>query len=340
MKATTIIDIPSPCHENWDTMSPNEKGKYCHSCHKIVIDFSAMTDNEIIKHFNSKASNICGRFNENQLQRSLTPLPIVKKYTWQTIAASAISCIVGLKANTQLPIIKGKFKLNDTIVKTAVYDSLPNIISGKVVDKNGHPIAGASVSVFRTKIGVVTKVDGSFILKFKNIDQKSLEIKAIGYANKKVDIANNLCIELIEEFKTLKDVIIQIPYGTQKVRTYSGGAISIHSSNKKRKNIIQKVVEPIVVTYQKITNTQPIKIFPNPAHINMPISVYFKKPGAYNLYVLNNIQQLVFKQKIVTETENQTIKIYLPQTVASGFYLVNIIKEKTDFRFSEKLIIE
>src|ERR1700741_4208742 len=63
------VSINKPCHENWDTMTPNEQGSFCLSCQKTVIDFSAKTTQEIKYFFQNIASTekVCGRFKEEQL---------------------------------------------------------------------------------------------------------------------------------------------------------------------------------------------------------------------------------------------------------------------------------
>lgn len=63
------IIIDNPCHENWDAMSPNEKGAFCLSCQKTVIDFSIKTVDEIKNFFTElpKTESVCGRFKEEQL---------------------------------------------------------------------------------------------------------------------------------------------------------------------------------------------------------------------------------------------------------------------------------
>lgn len=40
------IQIPEPCHAEWDGMRPEEQGRFCFSCSKKVHDLSAMTKDE------------------------------------------------------------------------------------------------------------------------------------------------------------------------------------------------------------------------------------------------------------------------------------------------------
>lgn len=63
------ITINKPCHEDWDKMSPNDKGAFCAVCTKDVIDFSKKSLEEI-KNFFAKPiqGKICGRFKEQQLE--------------------------------------------------------------------------------------------------------------------------------------------------------------------------------------------------------------------------------------------------------------------------------
>ncbi|MEO8770191.1 MAG: hypothetical protein ABI402_08905 [Ferruginibacter sp.] len=70
------ITIPSPCHENWDNMSPNQQGRHCNSCSKTVVDFTQMKDDEV-KNFliNKQHERLCGRFSSTQLQQISIELP-------------------------------------------------------------------------------------------------------------------------------------------------------------------------------------------------------------------------------------------------------------------------
>lgn len=65
------ITIPKPCHENWETMTLQEKGRFCSVCSKTVRDFTTASDDEIMKSFSDSSEDICGNFYESQLNRNL-----------------------------------------------------------------------------------------------------------------------------------------------------------------------------------------------------------------------------------------------------------------------------
>ncbi len=55
MKTKSLfLRIPEPCHEDWQAMLPQEKGRHCLACQKTVTDFTKMSDREIIDFFEKK----------------------------------------------------------------------------------------------------------------------------------------------------------------------------------------------------------------------------------------------------------------------------------------------
>ncbi|WP_426473696.1 hypothetical protein [Chryseobacterium balustinum] len=66
------ITIPKPCHEKWESMTPQEKGRFCAVCSKTVRDFTNDSDDEILDYFSDSSSqNTCGNFYESQLNRNM-----------------------------------------------------------------------------------------------------------------------------------------------------------------------------------------------------------------------------------------------------------------------------
>ncbi|MEI9807753.1 MAG: hypothetical protein WDO16_07680 [Bacteroidota bacterium] len=70
-----FISIPTPCHEKWNEMSPNEQGAFCSVCSKTVVDFTSLSDEEVQNYFLSKrGQKTCGRFRNDQLTDADDPL--------------------------------------------------------------------------------------------------------------------------------------------------------------------------------------------------------------------------------------------------------------------------
>ncbi|MGL4630150.1 MAG: hypothetical protein ACRCVT_02995 [Leadbetterella sp.] len=91
MKQGIRIEITDPCTQQWSDLTKNEKGRFCSSCSKTVIDFSRMSDNELIAYFKNYTGNVCGYFNDSQLNKVLLP----QKYK-STFASKLIASWVGL----------------------------------------------------------------------------------------------------------------------------------------------------------------------------------------------------------------------------------------------------
>jgi hypothetical protein len=61
-------------------MTPEEKGRFCGSCQKTVIDFSNMNDRQLADYFKKPKSSVCGRFKADQLDRDI--LIYKKRVPW------------------------------------------------------------------------------------------------------------------------------------------------------------------------------------------------------------------------------------------------------------------
>ncbi|WP_299672373.1 hypothetical protein [uncultured Polaribacter sp.] len=76
MNSKFKITIPKPCHENWSKMTPKEKGKFCSSCSKTVIDFTKKSTDEIQNYLvENRNQKICGHFYKKQLDTIVIEIP-------------------------------------------------------------------------------------------------------------------------------------------------------------------------------------------------------------------------------------------------------------------------
>jgi len=83
------VHIQEPCQENWNQMTPQEQGRHCAKCDKVVVDFTNMDNHMILSHFNSN-NNTCGRFQHWQLEKELT-LPTLHNPWTKCIKNAAFS---------------------------------------------------------------------------------------------------------------------------------------------------------------------------------------------------------------------------------------------------------
>ncbi len=103
-----------------------------------------------------------------------------------------------------------------------------NTLSGIVLDqKTGQPIPGANITVQGTQKGASTDFDGKFTLS--NVKQgDKLLFSYIGYTTETVDYSGQktLSVTLTEDANQLKEVVVQIGYGSVKKKDLTG-AVSV-----------------------------------------------------------------------------------------------------------------
>lgn len=93
-KRSYLITIPKPCNEHWNKMKPEAKGRYCLNCKKDVIDFSEMSDAELILFLNQSKGNVCGRFDSYQINRNITDQNSKAPYKfWRKLVAGVLTLI-------------------------------------------------------------------------------------------------------------------------------------------------------------------------------------------------------------------------------------------------------
>ncbi|MGI4870001.1 MAG: hypothetical protein ACRYFX_02350 [Janthinobacterium lividum] len=101
----TTIHLPAPCAENWAAMTPAAAGRHCAACQTQVVDFTHMTDGEVVAFLRQNANVTCGRFRESQLSRPLLaaaqPVARWRRWAGATLALLGVGSGFGLKAQAQ-----------------------------------------------------------------------------------------------------------------------------------------------------------------------------------------------------------------------------------------------
>ena len=146
MSRKVNISIPKPCHENWEAMTPEDKGRFCSVCTKTVFDFTKASDKEIIEQLNKDATT-CGRLYNNQLNRNL--IVSKQKSSYWLIATATIIGFLGLGNEVAYSQVKQdtiQTEPKEDLILGKVYIPQKRIITGVVCDELG-PVAGANVVV-------------------------------------------------------------------------------------------------------------------------------------------------------------------------------------------------
>lgn len=194
------LAIPQPCHQDWQNMSPTQQGRFCNSCAKQVIDFTTMSDTEVLHYFlDKKNENVCGRMYPDQLNRTVTKpvYPKMKKFWYWNYAAMLLlffSKSNGAKAQGKISVVTTEAKTPD--ISMAVAGVVGNVTShtenvktihGKISDNNGEALPGASVIIKATNKGVATDAEGNYTLK-TNSQNAVLQISSVGFETKEVKL--------------------------------------------------------------------------------------------------------------------------------------------------------
>ncbi|WP_082048573.1 SusC/RagA family TonB-linked outer membrane protein [Neotamlana nanhaiensis] len=106
-------------------------------------------------------------------------------------------------------------------------------IAGVVIDEEGIPLSGASVTIIGTATGAITDFDGGFNIKASVGDV--LEVSYLGYNAEQITISDlsKLKITLTSNDEEL-DAVVVVGYGTQKKSDVTGaiGSLQSESFNK------------------------------------------------------------------------------------------------------------
>lgn len=193
------LSIGKPCSEKFDNFHPTEKGGFCNSCRKEVVNFTEMTDSQIIDYFKNNTKKTCGYFREEQLKnyQSLTAISQPKGKFWNASIMgfsllSLLSFTNGLAQEnspnrTTHQVQTDKKKVDNT---TSNNQDLQELTSGVVYDESGLPLPGASITLKGTNIGVATDFNGEFTFPKPLEKEAVLLISYLGYKTKEVKISN------------------------------------------------------------------------------------------------------------------------------------------------------
>lgn len=191
MEQKINFTISKPCSENFNQFNKTEKGGFCNSCKKEVIDFRSMSDRQLSNYFKNKSGKTCGYFDTSQLSRGIEVQEFQepKRLQFLKVAAIAFLSLTSLhhvqaqEQKTKTEIIESS-KSKTQADKTFVQDKL---LAGTVVEETG-PLPGANIILEGTTIGTATNFDGEFVFPKSLKEGDVLVVSYLGFTTQKIKI--------------------------------------------------------------------------------------------------------------------------------------------------------
>ena len=353
MKPTIQLQIPEPCQENWEKMSPSEQGRFCSACCKQVVDFSNMTDPEILRYMSTATDALCGRAATNQLNRNLV-LPAEPRAWWlrywMGIAASML--MMTGKASAQVKLKPGVVTMplmrSDTNEVLTVGLMLPvkhreeraYMVTGKVVDEESNPVPYASVLIKGSHEGALADSTGNFILTTKtNLRKMTIVISSVGFESKAVPLqqaninslpaGSNTTVVGIDAVRLSRQSMGEVVVTCSPRSTFRmGGAASgvrVYTIGDKLKDLV---------------GMNEIKIYPNPVLSKRPFLIRFsvKELGEYVVQFVDAAGRIVTGRQMNISEKNYTEHFDGDVLSASGVYFVNLTNRRTGKMYSARLL--
>jgi len=174
-------------------------GRHCQSCAKTVVDFTRMSNDEIVSYLSSN-HNVCARIGARQvdsINMQLVSRQQQNKGGWAkwVVAASLFVSTAYSRVNAQSVALRTE-QTDSTKLQRAAFplgkivmpDSVKyQTITGTVVDETNLPLRWVAVAVDRGNTGTVTDNDGRFSIRVP-LSAKKLKISYLGYETVEVKL--------------------------------------------------------------------------------------------------------------------------------------------------------
>ena len=139
-----LIQLKYNCQEDLDSMSKTEKGKFCNSCQKEVIDFTKMSYAQIQK-IRGNESKMCGIYLAEQVDPSLHPIELPK--------ARSFAFLTTLLVSLNFSTVSAQSTVDPKVEQSQGSSNAPNLTPEEAKEKteNGQHISLSKASPTETE---------------------------------------------------------------------------------------------------------------------------------------------------------------------------------------------
>jgi hypothetical protein len=226
MNRSLTLSIPSPCEQKWTSFTTAQGGGFCSACSKIVVDFTEMSDEQMIDYFQRSNGKTCGRFLPGQLKTFALRPPVKIQPGWMLLRAGAMSIVllaVSKPSGAQNPTQKTTTELASSY--TIPTDTTGLTFKGIVTSADDHSaLPGVNVVLKGTPVGTSTDIDGRFTLPQKVKKGDVLVFSFIGLTTKeyrvdgKKDAGFEVPMQLCMDYDVMGEVQVDGLYNEKRPR--------------------------------------------------------------------------------------------------------------------------
>jgi hypothetical protein len=198
MKTNVSLSIPEPCTENWDNFTTASNGRHCGSCSKTVIDFTKMSDRQILEFLQNKPAHTCGRFRADQLKTYSNHLPVKINPGLTLLKAGFMSLLLALVSKQATAQITTTEKVKTEVVESAYAVKEKTTanpgqkIKGVVKSSaDQSPLVGISIYLKGSPVGTTSDETGKFEFPQELNEGDTLMFSFIGYETLEYAITKN-----------------------------------------------------------------------------------------------------------------------------------------------------
>jgi hypothetical protein len=330
--------IPKPCHQNWQSMAPNEHGRHCMACQKTVVDFSMMTDKEILDYISNAHGEICGRIDPHQLNRRLHENGKRKRfsfiYMWNLVImlfvfAGKTKAQGGIKYQKITQVKKTPAKEKDSEILNG------RTIHGQVLDAlSGEPIIAATVMLKGSQIGTHTDTSGKFSLQVPVWGHETeLEISSVGFETATFTGIDSDKDEQVCNLSPNANALDTFKY---VLNTSVMGGLRTISTTRRWVKIKREVREWFPAVKKDVV------IYPNPisAGENIQAALQLQEKGEYQLQLVDAGGRVMWMRNMSLNESKYNISIPTQSLWSAGVYWLRISGRHTKKIYHGKIVLQ
>lgn len=159
------INIPNPCHQNWDEMTPDGRGRHCAHCQKSVIDFTTWSDAALYNFFSKRNDAVCGRFFPTQINRTINIPYQPHSRLYRIAVVFGFTLLFSQPLHVIAQNYSAKIEQNPILQYKDTLNNHCGVLYGYITDEKKDSFAGVTIQLSQDGVivaGTITDYDGKY----------------------------------------------------------------------------------------------------------------------------------------------------------------------------------